>query len=196
VSRLRAKVDSPLTGWRRRALLLAPAGLLAISGSAFWVLLEHLRATRDAPLPPPNPLLGKRLPAFSLPGLTANSGFGNTDVDAFRRPVLLNFFASWCMPCIQEAPVLMQLAQRGLPIWGIDYQDRPDAAADFLRVHGDPYQRVACDPPGRVADDFGVIGVPESFLVDSSGVVRWRWAGGLSADVVARSLDPLLRAAS
>ncbi len=107
--------------------------------------------------------------------------------------MLLNFFASWCIPCVQEAPVLMTLKQRGLPLWGIAYKDKVDATADFLQQNGDPYTRIARDEPGRVAIDFGVYGVPESYLVDKAGIVRWRWAGGLSEDVVQQSLAPLLQ---
>ncbi len=84
------------------------------------------------------------------------------------------------MPCVEEAPTLAALKQQGVPIWGIAYKDKPDATAGFLDQHGDPYVRVARDEPGTVGIDFGLYGVPESYLVDASGIVRWRWAGGLS----------------
>ena len=103
---------------------------------------------------------------------------------AAGKPVLVNFFASWCIPCVQEAPVLMGLKQQGVPIWGIAYKDTAEAAAGFLVRHGDPYARLARDEPGRVAIDFGLYGVPETYLIDRAGIVRWRWAGGLSDDVV------------
>ncbi len=82
--------------------------------------------------------------------------------------MLLNFFASWCLPCVQEAPVLMALKQRGLPIWGVAYKDKPEPAAAFLQQNGNPYQRVAVDQPGRAAIDFGLYGVPETYLVDGT----------------------------
>ncbi len=111
---------------------------------------------------------------------------------AAGKPALVNFFASWCVPCEQEAPALMALHQKGVPLWGIAYKDTPAAAARFLDIHGDPYARVAQDASGTVAIDFGLYGVPETYVVDKSGIVRRRIAGGLSDDVVQTSLLPLL----
>jgi cytochrome c biogenesis protein CcmG/thiol:disulfide interchange protein DsbE len=178
---------------QRRALLLAPLGIAAVGGGAFWALLERMRAGTYDPHGVPSMLIGKPLPSFSLPGQQPNAGFSSTDVTAGGRPAMVNFFASWCIPCVQEAPVLMTLKQQGLPLWGIAYKDKADATTEFLQQNGDPYLRIARDEPGRVAIDFGVYGVPESYLVDKAGIVRWRWAGGLSEDVVRDSLSPLLR---
>ena len=182
-----------MTPIQRRLFLLAPLGVAAVGGAAFWTLLERMRAGSYDPHGVPSMLIGKPVPSFSLPGQQPSPGFASTDVIAAGRPVLINFFASWCIPCVQEAPVLMALKQRGMPIWGIAYKDKADATADFLQQNGDPYSRVARDEPGRVAIDFGVYGVPESYLIDKSGIVRWRWAGGLSEDVVQQSLAPLLQ---
>ena len=87
----------------------------------------------------------------------------------------------------------MALKQRGTPIWGIAYKDKPDATGAFLHQNGDPYTRIARDEPGNIAIDFGLYGVPETYLIDKAGIVRWRWAGGLSEDVVRQSLLPLLQ---
>jgi cytochrome c biogenesis protein CcmG/thiol:disulfide interchange protein DsbE len=182
-----------MTLLQRRALLLAPLGIAAVGGGAFWALLERMRAGTYDPHGVPSMLIGKPLPTFSLPGQQPSAGFSSTDVTAGGRPALVNFFASWCVPCIQEAPVLMTLKQLGLPLWGIAYKDKADATAAFLQQNGDPYVHIARDEPGRVAIDFGVYGVPESYLVDKAGIVRWRWAGGLSEDVVRDSLAPLLQ---
>ena len=182
-----------MTPLQRRALLMAPLGLAAIGGSAFWVLLERLREGTYDPHAVPDPMVGKPVPRFDLPGLPPGPGFSTADVD-HGAPLLLNFFASWCLPCAQEASELMKLKQRGLPIWGVVYKDKPDSAAAFLRQNGNPYQRVAVDEPGRVAINFGLYGVPETYLVDQRGILRWRWAGGLSPDVVRDWLDPLLKA--
>lgn len=182
-----------MTPVRRRALLLAPLGAATIGGTAFWMLLDRMSEGTYDPHSVPSMLIGKPLPEFSLPGQPPGGGFSSADVIASKRPVLVNFFASWCIPCIQEAPVLMQLKERGTPIWGIAYKDKPDATADFLKQNGDPYTRIARDEPGTVAINFGLYGVPETYLVDGSGVVRWRWAGGLSDDVVSQYLDPLMQ---
>jgi len=172
---------------RRRLLLLAPLGAAAAGGVGFWAMLGGLQDGTFDPRGVPSMLVGRPLPEFSLPG------FSSADVRAAGRPVLINFFASWCVPCVAEAPMLLRLRQRDTAIWGIAYKDKPDASAAFLQRTGDPYARVARDEPGRVAIDFGVYGVPESYLVDRSGIVRWRWAGPLAEDVVAGQLEPLLR---
>jgi cytochrome c biogenesis protein CcmG/thiol:disulfide interchange protein DsbE len=182
-----------MTPIQRRVFLLAPLGVAAVGGAAFWTLLGRMRAGSYDPHGVPSMLIGKPLPSFSLPGQQPSQGFASTDIIAGGRPVLINFFASWCIPCVQEAPVLMVLKEQGLPLWGIAYKDKADATTDFLHQNGDPYTRVARDEPGRVAIDFGVYGVPESYLVDKAGIVRWRWAGGLSEDVVQQSLTPLLQ---
>lgn len=183
----------------RRALLLAPSGFALLGGAGLLVLRQYLRQPdlRQPVLQPTDgasPLLGRKLPGFALAGLPGKPGFAAAEVTAAGRPILLNFFASWCLPCQQEIPVLLRLAQGGLPVWGIDFRDKPHDATGFLQQHGDPYQRVGCDEAGETEGAFGLDGIPQSFLVDRTGVVRWHWEGGLSEDVVAQYLDPLLRA--
>jgi len=179
-----------MTPLQRRAFLLAPFGVAAVGGAAFWLLLNRMREGTYDPHGLPSMLIGKKLPRFSLPGLPPSQGFSNADIVG---PALINFFASWCIPCVQEAPALMALKQQGTPIWGIAYKDKPDATAEFLQQNGDPYTRIAQDEPGTTAINFGLYGVPETYVVDKSGIVRWRWAGGLSDDIVRQSLDPLMQ---
>ncbi len=135
------------------------------------------------------------MPGFALPAQAPGQGFGSTDL-ANGKPVLLNFFASWCMPCAEEHAALMALAGVGMPIWAIAYKDRPDTAAHFIQQHGNPYQRIASDAAGRVAIDFGVSGVPETFLVDGNGTVRWHWAGPLDGLTIEHGLRPAWQAAA
>ena len=182
-----------MTPLQRRAFLLAPLGVAALGGTAFWLLLERMREGTYDPHGVPSMLIGKPLPSFSLPGLPPGQGFSSADVIAAGRPTLVNFFASWCIPCVEEAPALMTLKQQGTPIWGIAYKDKPDATAEFLHRNGDPYTRIARDEPGTTAINFGLYGVPETYLVDRSGIVRWRWPGGLSDDIIHQSLTPLLQ---
>jgi cytochrome c biogenesis protein CcmG/thiol:disulfide interchange protein DsbE len=177
----------------RRLLLLAPLGIAAVGGAAFWAMLDRMQQGRFDPRGLPSVLVGKPVPSFALPGLDPHQGFSSADLTAPPGPVLVNFFASWCVPCVIEAPQLNALQRRGVPIWGIAYKDKPDAASDFLKRTGDPYARIALDVPGRVAIDFGAYGVPETYLVDRSGVVRWRWAGPLTDDILERELEPLLK---
>lgn len=89
--------------------------------------------------------------------------------------------------------MLDQLAQSGLTIWGIAYQDKPDATNAYLAQYGNPYARLASDQSGLTAINWGVYGVPETYLIDKTGIVRWRWAGAITDEVLARGLNPLLR---
>lgn len=182
-----------MTMLRRQMVLLLPLGIAGAAGIALYSMLDRMRAGKFDPRGVPSALIGKRRPDFSLPGLGDGPGLAAGDLASAGRPVLLNFFASWCVPCVAEAEVLMALKQSGQPIFGIAYKDKPAASTAFLRRHGDPYQRVGRDSSGSVAIDFGVYGVPETYLIDPSGIVRWRWAGALTADVVRQELAPLLK---
>lgn len=178
---------------RRRLLLLAPLGVAAAGGAAFWTMLNRMERGTFDPRGVPSPLVGKPVPEFALPAQAPGEGFTSADLHALGRPLLVNFFASWCVPCVIEHPQLMALAAEGLPVWGIAYKDTPEAAAGFLARRGNPFARIARDAPGQVAIDWGVYGVPESYLIDAQGVIRWRYAGPLTPDVVSEQLRPLLR---
>lgn len=179
---------------RRRLFMLGPLAVAAGAGGACAALLLRMQEGRYDPHTLPSMLVGKTLPAFSLPGQAPSAGFSSADITAQGRPALVNFFASWCVPCAEEAPALEALKIAGVPLWGIAYKDKPEATSRFLDHYGDPYLRVARDDAGAVGIDFGLYGVPESYLVDPAGTVRWRWAGGLSADIVRQDLLPKLRA--
>lgn len=179
---------------RRRALLLAPFGVAVVAGAGFWTVLSRMKAGRFDPHDVPSQLIGKPIPAFQLPGLGGFQGFGAADLALLPRPVLVNFFASWCVPCVIEHPALMDLSKAGLAIWGIAYKDTVAAATGFITKHGNPYARVAEDRPGQVAIDWGVYGVPESYLLDRAGIVRWRMAGPITPEIAEGQVRPLLKA--
>ncbi|HQT65208.1 MAG: cytochrome C biogenesis protein [Acidocella sp. 20-57-95] len=176
----------------RRLLFTAPLAAVALGGAAFYTILERMEANKYDPHALPSPLIGKKPPAFNLPGLNGAAGFANTDIAAPPRPMLVNWFASWCLPCAEEAPMMAQLAKTGLPIWGIAYQDNAAALANYFAQYGNPYARLALDTPGLTAINWGVYGVPETYLIDKDGIVRWRWAGAITDDVLANGLNPLL----
>jgi len=177
---------------RRRLLFALPLGFVAVGGIGFYTILERMESDKYDPHALPSPLIGHRPPAFTLPGLNGGAGFSNTDLAAPPRPMLVNWFASWCLPCAQEAGMLDQLAQTGLQIWGIAYQDKPDATEKYLSQYGNPYTRLATDISGLTAINWGVYGVPETYLIDKTGIVRWRWAGAITNDVLEQGLNPLL----
>lgn len=177
----------------RRLLLLAPLGIVGLGGAAFLTVLNRMKAGKFDPHEVPSPLIGQRVPAFSLPGLGVAPGFSDADLARGGPPVLVNFFASWCVPCIEEHPVLMDMQKQGIPIWGIAYKDKPAATEAFIARHGDPYARIALDVPGRVAIDWGTTGVPETFLVDGHGIIRWHIALPISPETLERDVKPMLQ---
>jgi len=176
----------------RRALALLP---LAGFGGLAAVFLSRLGAGDPGRLP--SALLGRPVPKFALPGLAGVSQ-GLSDADLRKgRPVLLNVFASWCGPCHEEHPFLMKLAQDSrLELVGINYKDQPENARRFLGARGNPFTRVGVDTDGRTAIDWGVYGVPESFLVGGDGRILLRLVGPVSAETIARQLEPALAKAT
>ncbi len=181
---------SPL---RRRLLFGVPLAVVVVGGAGFYTILRRMQENDYDPHALPSPLIGKRPPAFALPGADGMQGFANTDIAAPPKPMLVNWFASWCIPCLEEAPMLMKLAKSGLEIWGIAYQDQPQDLANFISANGNPYTRLAADASGLTAINWGVYGVPETYLIDKQGIVRWRYAGALTDDVVSGTLMPLLQ---
>ena len=180
----------------RRLLLAAPLVVLGTAGVGWALMLRRMARGRFDPHSLPSPLIGHKVPDFTLPGLDGAPSMSGTALHNPGRPLLVNFFASWCLPCLEEAGTLAALAKTGLPIWGITYKDTAAATRRFLVRTGNPYARIAVDQLGRVAIDWGVYGVPETYLIDAGGIVRWRYAGPLTAEVIAQDLNPLLQSAS
>lgn len=141
----------------------------------------------------PSPLIDKPAPHFELPQLhLPDRQFSPT---ALRGRVwLLNVWASWCVSCREEHPVLMDLARSGqLPIYGLNYKDGRDMGIKWLKQFGDPYQVSAFDGQGRVGIDYGVYGVPETYVIDKRGVIRYKHIGILTPDIVQKKILPLAR---
>jgi cytochrome c biogenesis protein CcmG/thiol:disulfide interchange protein DsbE len=171
----------------RRLLLAVPLLAAGAAGGAFWSMLNGMKRGTFDPRGTGSVLLDKPMPDFTL------DGFTGADVRAAGHPVVINFFASWCVPCIEEAPTLLALARAGVPLWGIAYKDKPAATDAFLTRHGNPFVKLARDEPGTVAIDWGVTGVPETYLIDAKGIVRWRFTGPLPGEA-AEALTLKLRA--
>lgn len=155
------------------------------------VLLGFMVGLRRDPAILPSMLIGKPLPAFSLAPLKPEStGLASTDL--VGEPVLLNVFASWCGPCREEHPVLLRLKQEGVPIAGLDWKEEADAGAQWLDQNGDPYVRAGNDRTGRAGIDLGVSGVPETFVIDRRGRVRYRQVGAITPEVWTQTIAPLM----
>ena len=142
----------------------------------------------------PSQLIDRPLPAFALPGIevVAGGGPGFASSALKGEPTLLNVFASWCAACPQEHPVLTRIAREGVPVFGLAWKDKPADSREWLGRFGNPYTKVAADEVGRTAIDLGVTGVPESFIVDSGGRVRYKVIGPISNEKWDTELRPLI----
>ncbi|MDA0707600.1 MAG: DsbE family thiol:disulfide interchange protein [Proteobacteria bacterium] len=125
----------------------------------------------------PSALIDQKIPEFSLPAIgSAEVGFTSDDLKGENEVILVNFFASWCVPCHVEHPYLMMLKERGYKIYGVDYKDKARDALGFLDKLGNPYFKTAADQVGRVSIDWGVGGFPETFIIQN-GIIKYKHAG-------------------
>jgi cytochrome c biogenesis protein CcmG/thiol:disulfide interchange protein DsbE len=172
-----------------RALRFAPlALLLAFVAFVAWRLINPADNVIRSQLE------GKAIPAFQLPeALPGKAPLASTDL-ADGKVHLVNIFASWCVPCIAEAPVLGRLKARGITIDGIAIRDRPEDVADFLKSNGDPYERIGSDMRSSVQMALGSSGVPESFVVDGRGIIRYQHVGPVMPQDMDRVLAELEKA--
>jgi cytochrome c biogenesis protein CcmG/thiol:disulfide interchange protein DsbE len=166
---------------------LIPIGLFALLG----LLLAY--GLKLDPRKIPSPLVDKPLPGFKLATLhDPKKSLANADFKG--KVVLFNVWASWCVACKQEHPVLMALArEKRVPLIGLNYKDKPEAALAMLQGEGNPYDLSLADPDGRVGLDWGVYGVPETFVVDKQGVIRYKHIGPISPEAWEQTLWPLIQ---
>jgi len=170
----------------RRALIVIPLGVFVA-----LVVLLAVGLTRN-PAEVPSPLIGKPAPEFSVPSL-ADPGRMIGSEDLKGQVTIVNVWASWCAACRDEHPLLMELAARKIvPIVGLDYKDTRDEGLAWLRRFGDPYDSIAFDGDGRVGLDWGVYGVPETFVLDRNGVIRHKHIGPITRESVQKTLLPLI----
>ncbi|HJV96578.1 MAG TPA: DsbE family thiol:disulfide interchange protein [Albitalea sp.] len=142
----------------------------------------------------PSPLVGKAAPAFLLPQLGGDAGKTFAPADMRGKVWLLNVWASWCVSCRQEHPVLLDFAKSGVaPLIGLDYKDTRPAAKQWLADMGDPYLLSAVDANGRVGIDYGVYGVPETYVIDKAGTIRFKQIGPVTPEVLQAKILPLIR---
>jgi cytochrome c biogenesis protein CcmG, thiol:disulfide interchange protein DsbE len=141
----------------------------------------------------PSPLIDKPAPAFSTT-LLARPEQTVRKQDLLGKVWLLNVWASWCVACREEHPVLVEFAKKGVvPVYGLNYKDQRSAGLGWLRNFGNPYVDSLYDPDGRIGIDYGVYGVPETFVIDREGVVRYKHIGALTPEVLAEKIEPLVR---
>jgi len=169
----------------RRWIFLLPAAVFALMAGGFYVGLGL-----DSNVLP-SPLIDQPAPNFALPPLAGHEG-GLSSTDLKGHVSLVNTFASWCVPCREEHPVLNALAKtKRVPIYGIDYKDKQEAAAAWIAALGNPYTRIGADD-GRVGIEWGVYGVPETFIVDRAGRIRYKHVGPLTEADLQKTILPLV----
>lgn len=172
-----------------RPLILLPPAIFALLAGLFAAGMF-----RDDPDALPSALEGRVAPPVALAQLGEAEPF--TDADLAGGGVkLVNYWASWCAPCRIEHPVLMEIAADGVPVFGINYKDDPAKALAFLDELGDPYAALGADDSGRTAIDWGVYGVPETYVIDGEGRIHLRFAGPVTPDVYRTRILPAIEAA-
>ena len=169
----------------KRLLFVLPAAAFVVLIAVFGIGL-----TKDPALIP-SQLIDRPLPVFVLPGLAASDP-GIRSVELTGKPRLLNVFASWCAACPQEHPMLGRIGREGTEVYGIDWKDTPADGAAWLGRLGNPYHRVGSDPTARTGIDLGVTGVPETFVVDKRGRVRYKQVGPIDDVTWTTLLKPML----
>ena len=141
----------------------------------------------------PSPLIGKPVPEFSLTPVKGGT-LGLASADLRGEVSIVNVFASWCVACREEHPILMGIKEKGLvPLHGINYKDKPDDARAWLDEMGDPYTRIGADIAGKVAIDWGVYGVPETFVIDREGRIAYKQIGAVTPEILRDKIMPLVR---
>jgi cytochrome c biogenesis protein CcmG/thiol:disulfide interchange protein DsbE len=169
----------------RKFIFLAPMALFA------GVIVACIFGLQHDPSKLTSMLIDKPLPQFLLPAVGPHEA-GLKTADFRGQPMLLNVFASWCVSCRMEHQLLLQLKQEGVPIQGLDWKDDAADAARYLSENGDPYALAGNDKSGRAGIDLGVAGVPETFIVDRSGKVRYKFIGPIAADDWNNTIKPML----
>lgn len=177
----------------RRLLYILPVVALVLLSALFALLLSSPRDPNEIP----SPLVNRPAPVFELPALLDGGTVGSNDLKG--TITVLNIFASWCIPCRVEHPALMRIMRenKNVRLIGLNYKDKPEAAKAFLAELGNPFTHVAVDRDGRTAIDFGVYGVPETFIIDAKGQIRLKHTGPIHpneyADKIVPAIDRLLR---
>jgi cytochrome c biogenesis protein CcmG/thiol:disulfide interchange protein DsbE len=184
-------------GGRSRALLV-PLTVFCVLAALFAFALR----TGD-PSRLPSALIGKPVPVVTLApldgltdGIRPVPGFSSADL-ASGRVSVVNFWASWCVPCVQEHPLLVALKEKtGVPLYGINYKDQATAARRFLGRYGNPFTAVGIDGDGRAAIEWGVYGMPETFVVDGKGRIAYKHVGPITPETLETKIIPAVRAAA
>lgn len=178
-----------------RLRYVIPAALFLLLGSGFVYALVAIQSGKKNPSALPSALIGKPAPEFSLP---APDGFphGLSTADLKGKVTILNMFAAWCPPCHVEHPLLIELAKEGktggFQVVGLNWKDKDEKMAAWFKEAGDPFGRIGADRNGRVGIDFGVYGLPETYIIDRDAKIVYRHAGPLTKELIRDEIRPIL----
>lgn len=187
--------DVPVERPRRNLLLLLPLVVVAGMAAVFMAMLARGHTFL------PSALIGKPVPSFTLPALSGKAGLSDADLKT-GKPTIVNFFASWCPDCHVEHPYLVELskdpalAAKGVRLVGVAQKDKDENTRRMLGAGGDPYAAVGMDFNGRVSIDFGVYGIPETFLIGGDGTILAKHVGAMSPAVFTQKFAPLIAKAT
>jgi cytochrome c biogenesis protein CcmG/thiol:disulfide interchange protein DsbE len=182
---------------RRIGLVVVPLLIFATIAIIFGIALQS-----GDPSKLPSALIGKAAPAINLPPVPELADDRGRPVPGFAtanlsgKPAVVNFWASWCVPCVQEHPLLVEIARRaGVPVHGINYKDQAVAARRFLGRYGNPFTMVGQDVDGRAAIEWGVYGMPETFVVDGKGTIVYKHVGPITKETLESRVLPAIERA-
>mgnify|MGYP000971253710 CR=1 FL=1 len=178
-----AEVETPPR--RRRLLVFLPLAVFVVLAAIFLMQLFSGRDVSEIP----SVLIGQPAPPTNLPPLQGTSLPGVDSATFMGKVTVLNVWASWCVPCRAEHPLLTELAKRDdIRLVGLNYKDDPENARRFLGTLGQPFAAIVADRQGRAAVDLGVYGVPETFVIDGKGIIRFKWIGPLTEESITGAL--------
>lgn len=172
----------------RKFIFLLPVAVFAVLAGFF---LMQLTGGRSASILP-SALIDQPAPEFTLSAITGTDIPGFSRDDLIGGVTMVNVFASWCIPCLAEHPLITRLAEDGVTVYGINYRDTDTAAARWLTRNGNPYSRIGADRDARVSLEWGVTAVPETFIIDAEGNIRFKFSGPMTPEVVERDILPVL----
>jgi cytochrome c biogenesis protein CcmG/thiol:disulfide interchange protein DsbE len=178
----------------RRLVVILPVLLFAALLGIMAALLTDGERNND-PSRLPSPLVGKTAPVISLPAIAENIPGGFSTEDLKGHVTIVNVFASWCITCLAEHPLITKLAADGARVYGINHRDTAADATTWLRRHGNPYEAIGADTDARASLEWGVTGVPETFIIDANGTIAYKHAGPITPEVLERKILPKLREA-
>lgn len=172
----------------RRLIFILPIAVFVVLAGFF---LLQLLGGRDTSILP-SALIDQPAPDFKLAAVAGADTPGLASDDLRGGVSLVNVFASWCIPCLAEHPLITRLAEDGVTIYGINYRDTDAAATRWLKRNGNPYSRIGADRDARASLEWGVTGVPETFIIDASGNIRFKHAGPMTPEILDRDIMPVL----